>query len=349
MEPDLLNRLAPAKIYEPEDRNEVFRRNEQLLAAELDAAGHLQHVATQLITSQDIDVLHGLILDTTLEILHSDIGSIQRFFPQRGANGELKLLSHRGFSAEASKRWEWVSAASRTTCGEALRTGRRIAITDVRTCDFMAGSEDLDGYLGEGIRAAHTMQLISRSGALLGMVSAYWREPREVSVTELRSLDVLARMAADAIERSRAEESLRESEERFRSMADTAPVMIWVSGPDMLPTFFNREWLAFTGRTMEEELAGGWAEGVHPDDLHRVRANCTSSVEARRSFQMEYRFRRADGEYRWVLCRGNPRISPDSTWAGYIGSVVDVTDVKRAQSEAFDKQRIESLRVLTNG
>ena len=99
----------------------------------------------------------------------------------------------------------------------------------------MAGSEDLDGYLGEGIRAAHTIPLISRSGALLGMVSAYWREAREMSMTDLRSLDILARMAADAIERSRAEETLRESEERFRSMADpplaARPlVQRWTSG-----------------------------------------------------------------------------------------------------------------------
>src|SRR5690242_17394431 len=195
-----LKRPAPAKVHESATDNEVDHQNDRLLAAELDVAGRLQHVATQLISSQDTDELHGLILETTLAILHADIGSIQRFFPERGSNGELKLLSHRGFSSEAAKRWEWVNSASRTTCGEALRSGGRVAIADIGNSDFMAGSEDLDGYLGEGIRAAHTMPLISRSGALLGMVSAYWREAREMSMTDLRSLDILARMAADAIE-----------------------------------------------------------------------------------------------------------------------------------------------------
>jgi len=96
----------------------------------------------------------------------------------------------------------------------------------------------------------------------------------------------------------RTEQSLRESESRFRNMADTAPVMIWVSGPDKLVTFFNQCWLNFTGRTMEQQLGSGWTASVHPEELDRCYESYSSSFDARRIYQMEYRLRRADGEYR---------------------------------------------------
>jgi PAS domain S-box-containing protein len=123
-----------------------------------------------------------------------------------------------------------------------------------------------------------------------------------------------------------AEAKLRESEERFRTVADTAPLMIWMAGLDKLCIFFNKPWLEFTGRTMEQELGNGWADGVHPDDLDRCLTTYISSFDARRSFQMEYRLRRADGEYRWVLDNGTPR-HHEGEFAGYIGSCIDITEV----------------------
>jgi two-component system cell cycle sensor histidine kinase/response regulator CckA len=154
---------------------------------------------------------------------------------------------------------------------------------------------------------------------------------------------------SDISERKRAEADLRESEERFRTMADTAPVMIWVCGPDKLCTFFSKGWLAFTGRAMEQELGQGWLERVHPDDADSCLATYSSSFEARRSFQMEYRLRRADGEYRLVLNNGVPRFEPGGGFAGYIGSCIDITQIKRAQEEAVARQKLESLGVLAGG
>ena len=137
----------------------------------------------------------------------------------------------------------------------------------------------------------------------------------------------------DITERKRVEEALRESEERFRTMADTAPVMIWVSGTDKLCTFFNKVWLEFTGRTMQQETGEGWTEGVHPDDLDRCIATYSESFDARRPFRMEYLLRRADGEYRCILDEGVPRFMSDGTFAGYIGCGVDITEIKRANEQ----------------
>ena len=128
-----------------------------------------------------------------------------------------------------------------------------------------------------------------------------------------------------------AERSLRESEERFRVMADTAPVMVWRSGPDQGCDFFNKPWLEFRGRRMQDEIGDGWTKGVHPDDLPRCLATYTAAWPGRESFRMEYRLQRADGEYRWVLDSGVPRLAVDGALLGYIGSCLDITERRQAE------------------
>jgi PAS domain S-box-containing protein len=152
-----------------------------------------------------------------------------------------------------------------------------------------------------------------------------------------------------AMELARSQRVLQESEERFRNMANSAPVLIWVSGPDKLCTFCNKSWLTFTGREMEQELGNGWTEGVHPQDLDRCYATYSSSFEARIAFQMEYRLRRADGEYRSFLCAGEPRFQSDGVFAGFIGSCLDITDLKRAQQSILAGQKLESIGLMTAG
>ena len=122
--------------------------------------------------------------------------------------------------------------------------------------------------------------------------------------------------------------ALQESEARFRMLADVAPVLIWMSGTDALCSFFNKPWLEFRGRNLEEEIGNGWADGVHPDDFKECLQNYLSCFHARKRFQMEYRLRRADGEYRWVLDTAVPRFTAPGEFAGYIGSCIDITERK---------------------
>jgi PAS domain S-box-containing protein len=132
-------------------------------------------------------------------------------------------------------------------------------------------------------------------------------------------------------EQKRAAEVLRESEGRFRSVANTAPVMISMSGPDRLCTYCNNPWLQFTGRNLEAELGNGWLDRVHPDDRHACGAAYTQAFDRRQSFTCEYRLRRHDGEYRWILATVVPRFESANSFAGFISSAVDVTDRKRAE------------------
>jgi PAS domain S-box-containing protein len=145
----------------------------------------------------------------------------------------------------------------------------------------------------------------------------------------------------DITEQKRAEEHLRESESRFQVMADTAPVLIWMTGTDGLCNYFNKPWLEFTGRTIEQEVGTGWLDGVHPDDVQLCFDGFLPAFQSRLPFRMEYRLRRADGEYRWVIESGIPRYTVAGEFAGYIGSNIDITDLKRAEEERERLRQIE--------
>ncbi len=152
-----------------------------------------------------------------------------------------------------------------------------------------------------------------------------------------------ARRRAEAAnaELRKSQQKLRDSEGRFRNLADSAPVLIWMSDAAKNRTWLNRPWLDFTGRTMDDELGRGWEKGVHPADLERYREVYSASFDTRQPFEMDYRLRRHDGVYRWVLDRGIPISSDDGSFAGYMGGVIDINERKSAEENSEALLRIE--------
>jgi PAS domain S-box-containing protein len=212
------------------------------------------------------------------------------------------------------------------------------------TADEVLGTA-IDRFIPHRFRSEHeahihrfgesgiTNRAMGALGALCGIRANGEEFPIEASISHIEGdgTKLLTIIIRDITERCRAEEALRESEERFRLVANTAPVMIWMSGLDKLCNYFNQPWLDFTGRPLEAEMGNGWAEGVHPEDLKRCLDTYTQAFDRRESFQMQYRLRMHDGEYRWVVDIGVPRFNPGTSFAGYIGSCIDITDRKRTE------------------
>ncbi len=187
-------------------------------------------------------------------------------------------------------------------------------------------------------------KLLPPGSTVLFRVPTVWDRYRTwiiagLSICILQAM-LITGLLANVVKRRRAERSLTESEKRFQSMADAAPVLIWMSGEDKLPTYFNKAWLEFTGRSMEQELGNGWKEGVQPDDLAKISQTYRPAVDAREPFVMQYRLKNSDGEYRWITDQGVPRYGPSGNFRGYVGACVDITDLlkKEATLRQFEER-----------
>jgi diguanylate cyclase (GGDEF)-like protein/PAS domain S-box-containing protein len=168
------------------------------------------------------------------------------------------------------------------------------------------------------------------------------RDPISLLFRELSQKE--AELESRVIERTNM---LSESESRFRTMADSAPVLIWLSGGDKLAFWFNKVWLDFTGRTLEQEIGTGWISGLNPDDFEPCMAIYSTAFDTRQRFELEYRLRRFDGEYRWLAVTGVPRFDQHGQFSGYIGSCLDITDLKRTE-ESLIHQSEKNLALLQN-
>jgi PAS domain S-box-containing protein len=152
---------------------------------------------------------------------------------------------------------------------------------------------------------------------------------------------ILPRAAAPnaAVAKREATEALGENDPGFRTLADTVPIMIWISGTDKLCTWFNRQWLNFVGRTLEQELGNGWVEGVHADDVARCFDTCLQGFDARLPFTRSFRLKRRDGAYRWVLDKAVPLFAPSGHFTGYMGCCIDITEQKQVEEALREADR----------
>jgi len=222
-----LNQLANkvAARASAERVNAERQRAERELAAELDATGLLQRLSSRFICEEGNDNFHGRIVDTAMTLMGADCGSMQLLDPR---SNTLRLLASKGFHPDSAKYWETVSIESGSTCGLALKVGERRIMLDVEDYAPLMSPETMEHFRRCGIRGVLSTPLVSRRGEVVGMLSTHWHVTHEPSERELRFLDLLARQAADLLERQRqeavireSEEDLRASEEKYRTLFDS--------------------------------------------------------------------------------------------------------------------------------
>jgi PAS domain S-box-containing protein len=277
----------------------------------------------------------------------------------------LQLLGESFASAIARKRAEAEVMENRALLADIIESAMDGIITvdeSRRIILFNSASEAMFGcseaealgqpierFLPERFRDSHLDQIGAfgetggtrpardKLGAIHGRHADGHEFPIEASISQVEAggQKLYTVILRDITLREQAENALRESEKQFRLLADATPVLIWRSGVNKLCTYFNRNWLEFTGRILEQELGNGWAEGVHPDDYERCLQIYNEAFDRRELFEMEYRLRRADGEYRWILDRGVPFFASDEAFAGYLGGCIDITERKRAEEGLY--------------
>ena len=303
------------------------QRSQAELAEELAATRCLQALSVEIAHEADLDDLYEKLVDAAKLIMHSDFASMQEYYPNRGPRGELRLLAFRGFSPAAAKLWTWVNADSKCTCGVAYRTLKRVYAMDVEKTDFLAGSKDLAGYLETGIHAVQSTPLLSRSGQLVGMISTHWKEPHESTERDLRLFDILARLAADLIERKSYEEDLRRREERSRTLTQLLTDVPWAARADGAFESLQPAWENYTGQTWDAHAGHGWFEAIHADDRDAVRASWASACFEARPYEYGARLWHAPSkQYRDCIIRATPILNEDGSLREWVGACMDARE-----------------------
>jgi PAS domain S-box-containing protein len=318
---------------------------EAQLAADLKDTQLLCDLGARLVTEGNSRIVCQEILSAAIALSHADAGTVQIL---DHATQTLVLSASQGFDQAMTTHFYGVDASSRTSCGQALASGERTII------DFdVPEAEDPDGslrlYVAAGYRSGQSTPLVSRSGQAVGMVSSHWRERHHPGERELRYLDLLARQAADVIERFQSEVALRESEERFRAFVDLVPDLLWRRDTHREVTWYNQRWIEYTGQAVAETHGTGGLDFIHPDDREDLMANYLAASESGRPFLSEYRIRRTDGTYRWFLAHAEPVHDADGQIVQWYGAATDVHE-RRAEREEMTERVAEStaqLRALT--
>jgi len=294
------------------------------LAEELNATRLLQALSIELAHEADVEALYEKILDTAKTIMRSDFASMQQFFPHLGERGELKLLGFRGFNPEAAKFWTWVRADSSCTCGLALASRQRVIAWDVEKFPSLAGTSDLACYLDTGIHAVQSTPLLSRRGVLVGMISTHWKDVHEPSDRDMRLLDILARLAADLIERKTEDEELRRREERLRTLTQLLTDIPWQARGDGAFAQLQPAWENYTGQTWDAHAGHGWLDAFHPDDRVSLQASWSAAFFSAQPYAHAARlWHAASQQYRQCAIRATPIRNEDGSVREWVGACTE--------------------------
>jgi PAS domain S-box-containing protein len=301
-----------------------LRNREAALADELAATRLLQELSIEIVHEVDVESLYVRLMDAARVIMRSDFASMQQFFPHLGVRGELKLIGHYGFSEAAAKFWAWVRADSSCTCGAALMRRERVIAPDVENTDFMAGSPEQATLLAAGMRAAQTTPLISRGGALVGMISTHWKKCHEPSERDLRLLDIVARLAADLIERKVNDEELRRREERLRALTQLLTDVPWQARSDGAFAELQPAWENYTGQSWDAHAGHGWFQAIHPDDRSKVQTSWSEACFSAQPYSSTARLWHAPSQqFRRCAIRATPIRNEDGSVREWVGAFTE--------------------------
>jgi PAS domain S-box-containing protein len=287
-------------ITERKSAEETVHQSEIQLARELEDTKQLQKISSRLVEEDNAELLYKEILNAAIAIMRSDMGSLQML----GSSGnDLQLLTWSGFHPESAKYWKQITAGTTTSGGRALQEGERIIIPDVAKCDFVGkGRDDFDHFRRCGITAMQSTPLMSWDGRLVGVISTHWRKRHVPGERELRLLDVLARQAADVLERNRAGQKLKQTQERFDLLIEGAKeYAMFLLNPKNRIMFWSNGAERVFGWTAKEAVGKKGDLVFTPEDRRRRQVEKELDIAKREGRAMDRRWHlRKDGSRVWI-------------------------------------------------
>jgi PAS domain S-box-containing protein len=328
--------VCAESISESPADTKLSPRDVPVQAADLDTPT-AEHLSTAML-HESLDALVRLIERIAPEmrgsvLLMDDDGVTLR----HGAAPSLPDRYSRGIDGERI-------GPSAGSCGTAAYRKERVIVRDIQTDPLWANYRAFAKPFG--IAACWSTPILDTDGRPLGTFAMYYDEPKDPTPADIELTDMAALLARNLIKRARAATALRarteaaerlaialsESEARFRTMAETIPVQVWTSKPDGLLDFVTRRTADLFGRSVDDLLANGWIDIVHPDDVDRVVARWRQSLETGEPYDVEFRLRASDGQYRWHLVRAEAMLAPDGEIVEWFGCTADIEQLKRLEA-----------------
>jgi len=326
-------------ITERKQAEEARKALNDQLAADLAGTQRLQETSTLLIHGGDVGALYQQILEAAIAIMHSDMSSLQMLNDERN---ELRLLGWRGFHPESAVFWERVRMESGSSCAAALRAGQRIIIPDLETSEVAAGTPDLTEYRRSNIRAVQSTPLVSRSGRLIGIISTHWRKPHQPAERDLRLIDVLARQAADLIERAQTEEARA----RLASIVESSDDAIISKDLNGIITSWNKGARRLFGYTAREAVGQSVTMLIPPDRLNEESAILERIRRGEAVEHYETVRRRKDGQLLDISLTISPIKNAEGQVVGASKIARDITDRKKAEQALRESQALLANRAI---
>jgi PAS domain S-box-containing protein len=298
------------------------------LAMQVASLTRLHELAMVLTGTKDLSQSLHAVLEAAREIHDADGGFISLLDE---AGDFLSFIAGVGLDAASLEKIARLSARSpATVCGTSFSNKGRVIVEEIE--NEYSYEADREIARAGGFRTVHSTPILTLSGMNLGVLTLYHKRSLRQPLRQAQLADVCARYAAEIIEASKSQIALRESETRFRNIADYAPALIWVNNIGGCE-FVNLEYLRFVGLDQENLQKDGWQQFLHPDDSPGYLAAYRDAFDRRAPFEAVCRLRRADGEYRWLRSVGMPRFDRDGGFLGYVGCSLDITEIKRSEEE----------------